>query len=58
MIKRVICIALCVIILVFSVISLASCAGSEAPELDSIKERLVYLIEESKLMQNAQCYDN
>ena len=48
MIKRVICIALCVIILVFSVISLASCAGSEAPELDSIKERLVYLIEESK----------
>lgn len=48
MIKRVICIALCVIILVFSVISLASCAGSEAPELDSIKERLVYLVEESK----------
>ena len=48
MIKRVICIFLCMIILVFSIISLASCASSEAPELDGIKERLVYLIEESK----------
>lgn len=46
--KRLISGVLAVIFALLSVLSLASCSKSTAPELDDVKERLVYLIEESK----------
>lgn len=46
--KRLISGVLAVILALLSVLSMASCSKSTAPELDDIKERLVYLIEESK----------
>jgi hypothetical protein len=46
--KRLISGILAVIFTLLSVLSLASCSKRTAPELDNVKERLVYLIEESK----------
>ena len=46
--KRLISGIFAVIFALLSVLSLASCSKSTAPELDDVKERLVYLIEESK----------
>ncbi len=39
---------LCLTIAVSAALSMSSCSGSNPPELDDVKERLVYLIEESK----------
>ena len=46
--KRIISGTLAVIIVLIAVFSMSSCAGSNPPELNDVKERLVYLIEESK----------
>ena len=46
--KRLISGVFAVIFALLSVLSLASCSKSTAPELDDVKGRLVYLIEESK----------
>ena len=46
--KRLISGIFAVIFALLSVLSLASCSKSTAPELDDVKGRLVYLIEESK----------
>lgn len=46
--KRVLAGILALVLGVCTVLSLTSCQGSSAPELDDVKERLVYLIEESK----------
>ena len=46
--KRVLAAILASVLSLCAVISMASCQGSSAPELDDVKERLVYLIEESK----------
>lgn len=45
--KKIIAFILTVILAITMILPLVSCAG-KAPELDSIKERLVYLVEESK----------
>lgn len=46
--KRILASVLALILGVVSVLSLSSCQNSTAPELDDVKERFVYLIEESK----------
>ena len=46
--KRLFTIFLSLIVCLSSVLAMVSCQNSNAPELDDVKERLVYLIEESK----------
>lgn len=46
--KRLFTIVLSLIVCLSSVSAMVSCQNSNAPELDDVKERLVYLIEESK----------
>ena len=46
--KRILASVLALVMCFCSVAALSSCQNSNAPELDDVKERLVYLIEESK----------
>ncbi len=46
--KRILAGIFALVLGICTVLSLASCQESTAPELDDVKERLVYLIEESK----------
>ena len=46
--KRILSSVLALIVCLCSIFSMVSCQNSNAPELDYVKERLVYLIEESK----------
>ena len=46
--KRIIIGIICLTLAISTVLSLSSCSETNAPELDEVKERLVYLIEESK----------
>lgn len=46
--KRALAGILALIMSIITLVSMASCGKSTAPELDGIKERLVYLVEESK----------
>ena len=46
--KRIFTGFICLVLLMSTVMSLYSCSTSNPPELDDVKERLVYLIEESK----------
>lgn len=46
--KRILASVLALIVCFGSALSMVSCQNSNAPELDDVKERLVYLVEESK----------
>ena len=46
--KRILSGVIALIVCLCSIFSMVSCQNSNAPELDDVKERLVYLIEESK----------
>ena len=46
--KRILASVLALIMSFCSILSMVSCQNSNAPELDDVKERLIYLVEESK----------
>ena len=46
--KRILASTVALIVCLCSIFSMVSCQNSNAPELDDVKERLVYLVEESK----------